>query len=169
MVDNEGFWAKTTHIWGPIQAVSGVYCAALATWEHLYPHSSNGSGQGWVGGMSISRYLWIGIIVLGLSVAIPAILKLIRKWRSSPKTEVHQHSASRLKILSAYYGVDGGPDDDVADKYLRPRILGNALAGWVGSGLFGALDPAVGTYKRLKVRYSFDGREAIIERRENEL
>jgi len=76
---------------------------------------------------------------------------------------------SRLKILSAYYGIDGGPDSDVADKYLRPRMVGDALAGWVGADLFGAFDPAIGIYKRLKVRYSFEGREAVIERRESEL
>lgn len=78
-------------------------------------------------------------------------------------------SPSKLVIHSAYFGVEGGPDEDVAEKYLRPRILGHALAGWVGADLFGALDPAIGVPKRLKVRYSYEGREAIIERRENEL
>ena len=57
----------------------------------------------------------------------------------------------------------------MAEKYLRPRILGNSLAGWVGADLFGALDLAIGQHKRLKVGYSYEGREAIVERRENEL
>ena len=118
---------------------------------------------------TIPLYLFIGMVVLGLSVAIPAIIGMIRKWTNLPKTEAHQPHASRLRILSAYYGVDGGPDSDVADKYLRARLLGRALAGWVGADLFGTFDPEIGRHKRLKVRYSFDGREAIIERCEGQL
>ncbi len=76
---------------------------------------------------------------------------------------------SRLKIIEARYGIEGGPDADVAEEYLRPRILGDSLAGWVGADLFGGFQPVIGRAKRVKVRYSFDGAEATVERPEHAL
>ncbi len=113
-----------------------------------------------------------------LSMLLPSVL-FTKSYFSSqsehstiaPKPTIGPFPAdsSRLKIISAHYGVEGGPDDDVAEEYLRPRISGHALAGWVGADLFGPLDPAIGQHKRLKVHYSFEGRESIVERGENKL
>jgi hypothetical protein len=83
------------------------------------------------------------------------------------QTTEAQAQSPRLKIISAYYGVDNGPDREVSEEFLRPKIRGDALVGWVGSDLFGPLDPAIGLPKRLKVHYSFDGREATAIRPEN--
>jgi hypothetical protein len=74
---------------------------------------------------------------------------------------------SKLTIISAYYGVDGGPDADVAEEYLRPRIRGDSLVGWVGADLFGGFQPVIGLLKRLKIRYSFNGEEGTVTRPEH--
>jgi hypothetical protein len=111
---------------------------------------------------------WLFGGAIGSSVA-GSILFFVASRRRGIGRPQPQASPSKLAIISASYGVKGGPDEDVAEKYLRPRISGDALAGWVGADLFGALDPAIGKYKRLKVRYSYEGNEATIERGENEL
>ena len=41
--------------------------------------------------------------------------------------------------------------------------------GWVGADLFGGFQPITGLLKRLKIRYTFDGEEATVVRREHEL
>ncbi|HZL50548.1 MAG TPA: hypothetical protein VFC37_06320 [Terracidiphilus sp.] len=74
---------------------------------------------------------------------------------------------SRLKIISSYYGVEGGPDEEVTEKYLKPRMAGDSLVGWVGADLFGPFQPVTGLLKRLKVRYSFNGKEATVTRPEH--
>jgi hypothetical protein len=171
MAEHKGDYLKQ-HIWNIIQCVIGLGCLAFEwmAYRNTRPGSSVTAalpaGTTMTQNYSIPWYLWAGITALILSVIIPAAIGLFRKRKT-----VHAplNVPSRLKIISAYYGVDGGPDSDVADKYLRPRIVGDALAGWVGADLFGAFDPAIGIYKRLKVRYSFEGREAIIERNESQL
>jgi hypothetical protein len=75
----------------------------------------------------------------------------------------------RLKIISAHYGVDGGANADVAEKYLRPKVCGHSLSAWAGADLFGAFQPVIGLPKRVKVHYSFDGNEGTISRKDNEL
>lgn len=75
----------------------------------------------------------------------------------------------RLKIISAHYGVDGGPNADVAEEYLRPKVCGHSLAGWVGADLFGGFQPVIGLLKRVKVHYSFDGTEGVVSKKEHEL
>lgn len=93
---------------------------------------------------------------------------------SSPQTQT-EHDLSplipdgRLKIISAHYGVDGGANADVADKYLRPKVCGHSLAGWVGADLFGGFQPVIGLTKRVKVHYLFDGTEGTISKKEHEL
>jgi hypothetical protein len=165
----ETYWSKNH--WAIFQCSFAAYCSVLATLEfrrtRLPPATQTASvGAPVTAGYPMPWYLWAGIVCLCLSVMIPAVIGMIRKRRMPPVALAEQ---SKLKIISAYYGVKGGPDEDVAEKYLRPRISGGALAGWVGADLFGALDPAIGKYKRLKVRYSYEGREATIERGENEL
>jgi hypothetical protein len=153
------------HIWNIVQTFSGLGCLVLEglAYRNLRAIQS-GTASPVVGAAmtppySMPWYLWAGITVLAFSVIIPAVMGMVRKHRSPTK----------LKIVSATYGVKGGPDEDVADKYLRPRIAGDALAGYVGSDLFGAFDPAIGKHKRVKIRYSYAGREETIERGENEL
>jgi len=83
------------HHWGIIQGVSGVYCAALATWDKFYPRSGgpianpiglpSGAAQ-----MNLAYrmpfWLWAGILVFLLSFLIPAF----RAWigsRPAPNKE----------------------------------------------------------------------------------
>jgi len=120
---------------------------------------------------------WLNYVPLAL-LSIAALLGiglLIRKWNRSEATGQAQvvnstveRSLSRLKIISAYYGADGGPDRDVAEEYLQPKIRGDSLVGFVGADLFGAYQPLIGP-KRLKIRYSFDGEEATVVRRDQEM
>lgn len=78
------------HLWGIIQAVSGVYCAAFATWDRFHPRTVIASPNPAVGPIGVqinpayamSLWLWVGIVVLALSVAVPAIVGLVR--RDSP-------------------------------------------------------------------------------------
>ena len=72
-------------------------------------------------------------------------------------------AGSRLKIISAHYGVEGISDPDVTH-YLLERLHGNAFAEPIGADLFHGLDPIDGQRKRLKVHYAFDGKEATITR-----
>ena len=76
---------------------------------------------------------------------------------------------SRLNIIEARYGVEGGPDADVLEKYIKPRMRGDAFVGWVGADLFGGFQPVINAPKRLKVRYSFDGIEDTVTRCDNEM
>jgi hypothetical protein len=92
----------------------------------------------------------------------------------SPQAQTEHNLSSlipdgRLKIISAHYGVDGGPNADVAEGYLRPKVCGHSLAGWVGADLFGGFQPIIGLTKRVKVHYSFDGTEGTISKKEHEL
>jgi len=105
------------------------------------------------------------------------LLVVIGVWRerkapadlpSSPVVDPPMASPSKLIVDSAYYGIEGGADEEVSDKYLRPRIRGDALVGWIGADLFGAYQPVFGR-KRLKVCYSFQGKKATIVRQEDEL
>jgi hypothetical protein len=113
-------------------------------------------------------WLWVGIVVFVLSVIIPAIVRIFRK--PNPDSIRVRHD-SRLKIISAYYGgIHGESDEEVTEKYLQPRIQGDALVGWVGANLFGAFQPVINLPKRLKIRYSFNGgEEKTVVRQENEL
>ena len=103
---------------------------------------------------------------LTLALAENALLKQQIEMANS-SAQSSRMATSRLKILEARYGVEGGPDADVAEKYLIPRIAGDSLVGWVGADLFGAFQPVINLHKRLKIRYSFDGSESTVERPEH--
>ena len=70
------------HHWGIIQGVSGVYCAVFATWERFHPFATPQAkspiviqtGVAMMQAYRIPLWLWVGIVVLALSVAIPAII-----------------------------------------------------------------------------------------------
>lgn len=102
-----------------------------------------------------------------LTIALAENAQLKQQLETLKSAQNSKPATSRLKIISAYFGVDGGPDREVGEEFLQPRIRGDALAGWVGSDLFGPLDPAIGQHKRLKVHYSFDGTDATVTRPEN--
>src|SRR5579862_1802454 len=159
---------KLHHLWGASQAVSGLYCSLWGTWAYFHPYDSPKAMASAGGKLTMSLSLYIGILVLAASVGIPAIVRLIGASHRSNQQSVDR-SDSRLKIISAHYGVEGGPDADVAEKYLRHKIGGDALVGWVGADLFGAFQPITGVKKRLKVHYSFDGHESNIVRPEHAL
>lgn len=117
---------------------------------------------------------WLGIAGLFIFACMVFFLLFyfLRFGSQPPKSEsgkLKSNSSHRLNILWAHYGAEGGPAKEVAEEYLRPRIRGDSLVGWVGSDLFGPLDPATGLHKRLIVHYSFDGTEATITRPEHAL
>lgn len=88
---------------------------------------------------------------------------------SPPATPIVQPpTPSKLRIISSYYGgINGEADEEVTEKYLRRRVYGDALVGWVGADLFGPFQPVINLPKRLIVRYSFSGQEATVTRPEN--
>jgi hypothetical protein len=100
MADNkENYWSK--HLWSIIQCGLAFYCAAFATWNFFYSRPipiaspSQNSAPIPLGGAIVIPagyvmpfWLWIGIIALVLSVAIPAILRLIRGWKKTPSLQL---------------------------------------------------------------------------------
>lgn len=80
----EGYWSK--HHTGVIQCVFALYCSVLGTLQYIYTRSapatsaapSSSGGTAMTHGYSMPLYLWLGIIALCLSVAIPAIIRMIR-------------------------------------------------------------------------------------------
>jgi hypothetical protein len=72
----------------------------------------------------------------------------------------------RLEILSALWGIEGIEVFDVKAELVEKQ-RGNSLAERVTVGLFRGRDPLIkNPHKVLKVRYTFDGREETIIRRE---
>ena len=147
-----------------------VTSTSTAIWEHL-KHGS------------VDWYGIIGLFVL-TGVVFFFLILLLRKNSPatpqpppnpiSPQAQTEHNLSSltpdgRLRIISAHYGVDGGANADVAEEYLRPKVCGHSLAGWVGADLFGGFQPVIGLTKRVKVRYSFDGTEGTISKKEHEL
>ncbi len=81
------------HHWGIVQGVSGVYCAWFATWERFHPSQAAipqvpvSVGTSMTPTYSMPFWLWIGIVVLALSVAIPAIIGIFRKHKFPSKSD----------------------------------------------------------------------------------
>ncbi len=125
--------------------------------------------------------LWFGVaalpphfyLVLGILIFCAILLSVILAFVAAGFVAKHELQLapmplqSRLKVLSAHYGVEGGRDEDVTDKLQRKAH--DALALWVENSEFGP-DPVQGVTKRLKVSYSFDNRPArTVEREEHDL
>lgn len=156
----ENRWSSQNFLFGTLQNVGGsvLIVLAVAIWAKV----KHGSVD-WFG---------IGALFLFAFAVFFLLFRLVRRYSQLLKGkggEPESGSASRLKILWAHYGADGGPVKEVAEEYLKPRIRGDSLVGWVGSDLFGPLDPAIGLNKQLKVRYSFDGAESTVTRPQHAL
>lgn len=124
-----------------------------------------------VQGIIISLAIFLGCVGVG---AILNMLAYQRKKKTESERQLAPKEsaatqivipARRLKIIEAHYGVEGINDPDVTH-YLLERLDGNAFAEPIGADLFHGFDPVSGKHKQLKVRYSFDGREATITRPE---
>ena len=160
MADRERNWLER-HFWGAAQTVVSIVGLIYTIWARSHPYSQSDRSIAAPGSGAIIRLplpLTIILVLLFVAFIVPNVMKILRKT-----------PPPRLKIISAYYGVQGGRDQDVAEEYLRPRIGRDALVGWVGADLFGALQPVINLPKRLKVHYSFDGSEATVVKNENEL
>jgi len=146
-------------------------CFIFGTGLALMATAFGAQVSGWTHWITIGVGYGIGIVLILIATVLITKSYFSRESEhpSIAPTPSAPTSPSRLKIISAFYGVETGPDKDVAEEYLRPKILGHSLVGWVGSDFFGPLDPAIGKHKRLKVRYSFDGEEATVVRQEHEL
>jgi hypothetical protein len=159
-----------------VSTLPGFYCA-YGLWEQRHPGSSPAVR---VPGFTFALIFFV------VCIAVGAVLNFARRSTHKRKDEQSQPDSSpplpqaehklsslipdgRLKIISAHYGVDGGPNADVAEEYLRPKVCGHSLAGWVGADLFGGFQPVIGLVKRVKVHYSFDGTEGTISKKEHEL
>src|SRR5260370_41550158 len=93
-------------------------------------------------------WLWAGLVGLCLSVAIPAIVKMIRKWK--------EPDPSVLFIHYARYGVgDRKLEYRDVTKIVRARIANNSLEMFASNISFG--DPFPSVPKTLTVKYSFGG------------
>jgi len=73
-------------IWQIIQAITGIYCAVLATIAYLYPRFQSHGAQPIGGGpaMNLSALILLGLGCLGIAVAVPALQKVWKWWRGSP-------------------------------------------------------------------------------------
>jgi len=71
---------KGSPAWQIIQAVSGTYCAVFATIAYFFPRTSQAaSGQSMpIAQTVISPWLIGGLIALGLSVSVPAVLSVLK-------------------------------------------------------------------------------------------
>jgi hypothetical protein len=151
-------WIAPNAIWDLVKWIGGS--SMLTSVWNVCSREFHKNPVDW---MLYSIFFGVGLIL----VIVGAMRQAREAGRSNQNIQVK--TDSRLKIVSAYYGIEGGPDKDVAEEYLVPKIFGHSLVGWVGSDLFGPLDPAIGKYKRLKVHYSFDGNAAMVVRQEHEL
>ena len=76
------------HHWGIVQGLSGVYCAVFATWDRFHPRAATGEQSSHTAGFIVTAsyvmpfWLWAGIVGFSLSVAIPAIRKMLIKPKS---------------------------------------------------------------------------------------
>ena len=124
---------------------------------------SNDSYAPWVLGIGIA--LMVGHTLRTNWLDKKSIQSMIESKEAIPKLTEKPH---RLKIISAHWGVEGllGGDLDRVDCLLE-RQSGNVFAELVGLDLFHGCIPAPGP-KRVKVKYSFDGREAVAVRQEGE-
>lgn len=149
-------------VYGVLQSIGGSVMLSMGTaiWDKVKHGSIDWLG---IGGLFVLALIVFFLLFWFFWRRLPAI--------SPPKATqgVVGGTSSRLKILWAHYGAENGPMKEVGDEYLRPRICGNCLVGWVGSDLFGPLDPAIGLQKHLRVRYSFDDKEVTITRPEHAL
>jgi hypothetical protein len=115
----EGYWSK--HHWAIVQSALALYVAVFATWDRFYPRlpaqipnavsATMPSG----GGMSASGYvmplwLWIGIIALVLSVAIPAFTRLLRGRRKKTASLQAPGIVPGIPSLSALLGQNPNVD-----------------------------------------------------------
>ncbi len=115
--------------------------------------------------------MWDSVFVVG------GVLAGFGYWRQS-KISLREQSSdikpglalseSRLKILSAHWGVEGalGGDPDKVDCLLEKQT-GNIFTARVCGDLFHGSIPADGKL-RLKVKYSFDGHEDTVVRQDGE-
>jgi hypothetical protein len=101
---SESYWSK--HHTGLIQCVLALYCAVLATLEYIHSRSAPAAnpsplpppaGMAMNHGYSMPLYLLLGIIALCLSVAIPAIVGMIRKRGVPTKQFTPAPQVDRLK------------------------------------------------------------------------
>jgi hypothetical protein len=75
------------HHWGIIQGVAAVYCGVFATLDRFYPRVPaspaaaplHPGGAGMTPSYAMPFWLWVGILALCASVAIPAIIRMFRK------------------------------------------------------------------------------------------
>src|SRR5580658_2815356 len=81
---------RFSHIYGATQAISGLYCAAFATWAYFHPYApsvqpakdiSVGSER-----LGMPTALFLGLVVLGISVALPPIVGWINRLRGNQDT-----------------------------------------------------------------------------------
>jgi hypothetical protein len=80
--------------------------------------------------------------------------------------EIAAPKKSRLKIIEARWGIEGINNPDVTH-YLVEKQVADSFAEPISADLFRGFDPVGGNLnKKLKVRYSFDGREATVIRPE---
>jgi hypothetical protein len=162
------------------RAISGVVgaCGGLAMWVIQTTHPEWLGNHPWI--LPVSLVLFLCSLVLWLCQYrwVQKLLGIVRPEPPpdpvSPEAQAEQDLSplipdGRLKIISAHYGIDGGPNADVAEEYLRPKVCGHSLAGWVGADLFGAFQPVTGLPKRVKVHYSFDGTEGKVSKKEHQL
>lgn len=143
-------------------------CITFGTGFAMTVASFGAQVAGWQHWISIGIGYGIGIVLMLIAAVL--ISKSYFSKQSEPLPYAPPTEPSRLKIISAYYGADGGPDVDVLDKYIKPRVHGDAFVGWAGADLFGGFQPVINAPKRLRVRYSFDGgEESTVIRHENEM
>jgi hypothetical protein len=85
-----------------------------------------------------------------------------------PLSDEAKPKESRLKIISAHWGIEGISNPNVTPRLVR-RQTGDCFVAPVELDLFDGFDPVSGKNKILTVRYSFDGTEATVAKKEHEL
>jgi hypothetical protein len=95
----ENYWSK--HHTGVIQCVFALYCVVFSTYAYYHPRptpppESAGHVAAPIGAAvtmpsySMPIYLWVGIIGLALSVAVPAILRFFRRAQTPSNPSIHE-------------------------------------------------------------------------------
>ncbi len=172
----EPYWKR--HLPGIIQCLLALYCSVIATLAYFFPRQASVGTSAPTGGSmsatySMPWYLWIGIVGLSLSVAIPAVIGWIRKERRNKETVIPP--PPKLVIDSATYGaIEGGGIDYPVEEFLNQVAGANGLAFEIQNANFQVngwnyvpIDPKEYKKKRLKLTYSYAGGPShTIRRRE---
>jgi hypothetical protein len=180
----EANWNKISAIWTIIGTVGayvlGIAGLVLMWWLAVHPAAPPAVDPQTIGGHpsmtpAISITSWMPFLMIVLAIVGGGALhikaaRIAARKPEQPEPPPRNGVASKLKILSAWYGKADGNNKNVAP--LLQQRPHDAMAFFVTNDEFGihspADDPAYREHKRLQVEYTYGGSYHQVSREENE-